>query len=210
MSHHVLAVAHAVADAESAAAFLCRVLDFVERESAAGWISVENGALRIRLVEIAANEPGSTLELVAETTDLASSAESLAAEGGEEIGEASWIAPDRQERRFACEHGLEIRLVRPYDEDERGELLPLPSRMEWEPAADLLARRVLRAVPVEFRDAARRRVTERAEALALADGDFEVTAEHAERGLLDATPEFQHESLRRRLADEKDALGESS
>jgi hypothetical protein len=98
--------------------------------------------------------------------------------------------------------GLCLYLCRALNEDEMGELLPLPANIPWDDAVDAMVRRVLRIVPVDFRTKARQRVTERAEYLTLEQGALLVDEAAAVRALQDITLDFQQRSLYEALRDE--------
>lgn len=202
-----LAVIHPVADPEATGAVLVGVLGFrVRSRDERGSIWVDNGALALRLVPGAGprgEPPERTLELEVETEDLDGAVETLRRKG--EVFEADAerrVANDRIERLVRLEGGVTVRLVRILTEDDLGHLPPLPANLVWEERSDLLVRRVLREVPLAFRQAARERATGRAEAVALREGRVEVDEASAVRGLVEATPEFQHERLQRALEDE--------
>lgn len=204
---YALAAIHPVADPEATGAVLAEALGFqVRSRDDRGTILVDNGALALRLVPGAAfgGEPSERpLELEVETEDLDGALETLRRKG--EILEAEderRVARDRIERLVRLAEGVTVRLVRILTEDDLGHLPPLPANLVWEERSDLLVRRVLREVPLAFRRAARERATGRAEAVALREGRVEVDEASAVRGLVEATPEFQHERLQRALEDE--------
>ncbi|MDQ6979301.1 MAG: hypothetical protein Q9M09_03875, partial [Mariprofundaceae bacterium] len=98
--------------------------------------------------------------------------------------------------------GLCLYLCRALNEDEMGDLLPLPVNIPWDVEVDAMVRRVLRIVPVDFRIKARQRVTERAEYLTLELGQLLVGEAEAVQALQDMTLDFQQRSLYEALRDE--------
>lgn len=200
---HAVAVSYPVADPRLTASRLADGLGFVVRESRGdGSVVVDNGAIAIRLAEAGEAEPPE-LEFEVETDDLELACEQLRVVAGVvAVAEDRRIGEDRIVRRVALEGGVVVSLTRVLDEDDLGILPPLPANLVWDENTDLLVRRVLRAVPLTFRPSARARVTERAEAVALESGDIEIGLDAAIQGLFDATPEFEHATLRQTLAEE--------
>ncbi|MFO1349295.1 MAG: DUF2621 family protein [Gammaproteobacteria bacterium] len=198
----VTAVVHAVADLEGAAAFFMEALDFREQSRGLNAIVVENGALAIRLVAAGENRAGE-LELEMTTADLdGAAAQWLQRQEVSQISAPAWVNPERMEMRLRAPHGVVLRLAREFDEDELGVLRDLPTSLDWMEEAESCVKRILRFVPVGFRDNARRRVTERAEHLAIKAGEVTVDKTTALRGLVLATPDFQIEGLRQSLRAE--------
>ncbi|MDG4549204.1 MAG: DUF2621 family protein [Candidatus Contendobacter sp.] len=198
------AVIHAVDDVARAAAFFRDVLDFQEHSQGRDWAQVENGALTIRLVaaDRFARAP-SDLELDLATPDVAAaSAALLEREGLEPLMAATWVSAERMEARLRAPHRVVLTLSRVFDEDARGILPELPTSLVWAEDAAMSIKRLLRFVPVSFREQARKRVTERAETLAITAGDVTVDQDIALRALIMTTPAFQHEGLRAALRDE--------
>lgn len=172
--------------------FLCDVLGFEHQPQDDGSCLVNNDA--IMLVLHVGN--ASPVELNLHTTDMAVDAARLLAlphvvaidETMQQQGRLCW-------QRFDADCGLRLRLCRTLDEDEMAILPPLPSNLPWDDAVDLCVRRVLRIVPVDFRDKARHRVTERAEFLCLAAGSLLVSEAFAVQALKDSTLDFQQREL---------------
>lgn len=203
-----------VRDPRGAADFLSQVLGFLVRVSSGdptegeeSW-RAENGALRLRLSPVSQSTatPGVTpVWLEVETESVAESLSILARRGDVRRFGDLVERSDGLEQRFHTDHGFGLVLCQELTEDDLCEPPPLPSSMDWCPEADRLVRAVLRRVPLTFRDAARRRATERAETLALAAGIPRVEEDRAVQALFDATPDFQHESLDEALADARRA-----
>lgn len=196
---HAVALAHPVDDPGRTAAVLVGALGFQWRKPVdAAEPVVENGALAIRLVSTADRAGGAArpLELDVETDDLDGGFEAIRRRATvTRAGEARWLAADRAVRRIELEGGIAVTLIRTLSEDDLHLLPPLPAALDWDEASDLLVRRVLRAVPLPFRDAARRRVTRCSEAVALEAGRVEVDVNAAVLGLAEVTPEYQYEEL---------------
>ncbi len=98
-------------------------------------------------------------------------------------------------QHFQTDCGLRLCLCRTLNEDELTILPPLATNLPWDEAVDLLVRRVLCIVPVDFRKQARERVTERAEFLCLTRGALLVGESDAIEALKDSTLDFQQREL---------------
>jgi len=194
---YATAVCASVPDPERATRFLTDVLHFTcEMRGDYWWAS--NGSMAVLL------QPGEgPAKLYLQCTDVAADAARLLTydavrEGKhplQQCGNLLWQSLDTD-----C--GLRLYLCRALNEDEMGELLPLPVNMPWDDVVNLMVRRVLRIVPVDFRTKARQRVTERAEYLTLEQGQLLVEEREAVRALQDATLDFQQRSLYEALRDE--------
>lgn len=198
------AVIHAVDDVEQAIAFFRDVLAFQERDRGSDWAQVENGALTVRLV--AANRfarAPNDLELDLATPNIpAAIAALLEQEGLELLMTATWVSPERMEARLRTPYRVVLTLSRTFDEDALGILPDLPTSLVWTEDAVASTQRLLRLVPVSFREQSRRRVTECAETLAIAAGGVTVDRDTALRALVMSTPAFQREGLRAALREE--------
>lgn len=203
---HAIALVHPVAEPRETASVLTGVLGFYRTEEGEeGSVVVDNGAVRLRLVRLEGlrRALAPPLELEVEAEDLDAATERLRSQLGGLRAEADRRAgADRLVRRLELGADVVVRLTRVLTEDDLGVLPPLPSGLDWHPEADRVVRRVLRSVPLIFRPAARERATRRAEELARERGEGRVGVATAVRGLADATPRFQHGTLRRALADE--------
>ncbi|MDQ6975404.1 MAG: hypothetical protein Q9M22_02435 [Mariprofundaceae bacterium] len=105
-------------------------------------------------------------------------------------------------QHFNTDCGLQLCLCRTLNEDELAVLPPLPKNLPWDEQVDSLVRHVLRIVPVDFRNKARARITERAEFLCLGEGDLLVTEGVAIQALKDATLDFQQRELYETLQEQ--------
>ncbi len=173
-------------------------LGFRRTQSASPGLLLENGSLALRLTQGQAERP---LRLEAQVRDLSSEAQALGAPWQAESEER--LDPHWARQRLHHPLGLTLTLLREYSEDELDLLPPLPTHLDWQPEAVAALQQVLRQVPLDFRDAARRRATERAEYLCVVDGGLAPEPHHALQGLVDVTPAFQHPLL----ADAIRALG---
>ncbi len=194
-----------VSEPELTATLLVESLGFQRREDeAGGTVVVDNGALVLRLArrdEGPLGGPAVALEV--ETDDLDGAVETLRRDGRVlSVDTDRRPRTDRVVRRVELAAEVVVYLVRTLSEDDLGVLPPLPSSLVWHERGDEIVRRVLCSVPLLFRRAARERVTRRAEAIALEAGLVEVGVLPAVRGLVEATPKFQHGTLRRALREQ--------
>lgn len=197
----IVAVIHAVERLEQAVSFFHNVLEFQENGRDDGWVQMENGALTVRLVPATHRYPQGELALEMETQDLPGAASLLLQQAGvSRLTGETRVSPERAEMRLRAPHGIQLTLVRHFDEDELGILPDLPSSLTWTTEADTCIKHILRFVPIIFRGLARRRVTEYAERLTVSAGKHTVDRHTALRSLVRATPAFQHERLRAELA----------
>ena len=88
-----------------------------------------------------------------------------------------------------------LTLTRDFNEDELGVFPPLPMSLDWDADAGRCIQKILRVVPLSFRQVARVRITEKAEMLAAEEGSVTVNLDCAIKALAEATPVFQHPSL---------------
>lgn len=200
----IVSIIHVVVDVEQAADFLIDVLNFQERSRTQDSVQVDNGALSVRLVTTGIMARAkTTLELEMSTEDLPAAAQHYQAIAGVEIlTEPQRLSQEQLEMRLQGPQNIIITLSKTFDEDELAILLPLPTSLDWHEDAEIAVQRLLRIVPLGFREQARQRVTEQAEMAAAYNGEVTVDQLTAIRSLAQATPTFQHQALREALAVE--------
>jgi len=206
---YAVAMVVRVSDPGRTADVLEGALGFQRQEGGPGEGAVlDNGAIALRLEPRAGRsrqlEGGSSgVELQVETDDLDGALDTLSHRATVlRRGPDRRPAENRIVREIELAGEVTVHLVRSLTEDDLGILPPLPASLVWREESDGLVRRVLRSVPLTFREAARSRVTRRAESIALEAGFVEVGLLPAVRGLAEATPAFQHATLRKALDDE--------
>lgn len=178
-------------DPAAGARFLSEALSFAAEQTRDGSWLLESGSNSLLLQE----GDGPASEVIVVCKDVASESSALLAFDGVTATGPVVHGFHRVERRLHCDFGLEIRLIKDLDEDERQELLPLPASLEWDERADGIVRRILRIVPLGFRAKARERVTHAAELVAVEEGELCVGERHALRGLARATLPAQYDIL---------------
>jgi len=190
-----IAVVFYVADPELAAGFLRRAFDFettVRDQS----LCSSNGAIAI----VFEQGEGTAPRLELQCDDLATEVQRLLAMDGivEAPAPKNTHTPpprDRLECLLDAECGLKLMLFQQLDEDDLGDLLPLPASLPWDAKADELVRELLRLVPVWVRDGARRRATEHAEYLTVESGRLDVCVQTALKAFVACTLPSHRESL---------------
>ena len=191
------AVIHHVNDLSGAESFLSDALGFNQQTPTDNGVLVENGALAIRLVQTAeAKAVTASLNLEIQTSDIAKTTAKLRGiPSVQVIDERVQISQQRVETRLQGSHGIVITLAQEFNEDDLGILPPLPTSLDWQKNAEDCIKQVLPQVPIGFRQAARVRITERAEMLAAEEGLITVNIAQAVKSLAQVTPLFQHQVL---------------
>jgi len=176
---------------ESTAIFLKNALNFqIEYRSSYGWW-VENGSVTIILQAGNANNP--CIEI--QCTHIETDSEHLLQRPDIQAMTAIQQHQNRIEQQLLCDCGIILRLSKVLNEDEMGELLSLPSSLPWDNKTDVCTRRILRIVPLSFREKARERVTQRAEYIAVEAGSLMVQETHAMQAFVEITLDFQYQAL---------------
>lgn len=191
------AIIHHVDDLFMAESFLIDILGFNQKCITTDGVLIENGALTIRLVQVANKQSVlATMNLEMQTKNI-SQATSEYTEKPEILliqGQIQ-VNPYRIETHLQGPQGILITLVQEFNEDDLGILCPLPITLDWHIEAVECIQKILLQVPLGFRQLARSRITERAEMLTAEHELITVDIDHAVRALALATPLFQHRSI---------------
>lgn len=192
----VTAIIHRVENLGTASDFFCTALGFYPAQNQGeNSCLLENGAVTLRLLNDAGINPGMlNLELYSKHLDADSQA-LLAFPGVSLISDNIQINPFRLETRLQAPHSVVITLFQEFNEDELGILPALPISLDWEEQAVNCIQQLLTYVPIDFRQLARTRITERAEVLAAEQGEINVDLNIAVQALAETTPHFQHPTL---------------
>lgn len=191
----VTTIIHPVANPIAAAAFLCNTLGFQKKSSSTDALVVDNGSVAVRLVLRPALEQG-VLNVELHTQNLGDATTTLLALPAVTLLQARIaIGNTRLESRLQGPHGIIITVAQEFTEDELDILPPLPTSLIWDGQAESCIRQILRLIPIDFRDGARLRITEKAEMLAGENAAITVTLDNALQALADITPHFQHPLL---------------
>lgn len=196
---HALSIVHSVEALEASVGFFGGTLALPVRAQGEGWAVVDNGSIALRLEARGRSSQTLVLELSSPEPVLAA-AGLLLDPAVERLSQVEWVSATRQEVRLAARlHQVELVLARTYDEDELGIVPELPTRLPWESDATTIVQSLLRDVPVVFRVSARSKITERAEYLSVLGGALDVGVSCAVQAVVQVTPAFQLERLRRSL-----------
>jgi hypothetical protein len=192
----VTAIVHQVENPDKAADFFCSVLGFYPAQNQNNHgLLLENGAVTVRLVSDSCIIP-TPLHLELYSKHLEENSQALL--GFPEvslISEKVRVSPYRLETRLQAPHGLVITLFKEFNEDDLGILPALPIFLDWENQAIKCVQQLLTYIPIDFRQLARTRITERAEVLAAEQGEISVVLNIAVQALAETTPHFQHPTL---------------
>lgn len=196
---HPLAAQATVVHLDRASGFLEVALGFPVRSRSAAAAEHDNGSIVVRLV---AGRYSSQLSLVLMAPNLGEAAQALLAHRGVTLQqEEDWVSPCRKEITVCYDGWLELVLARDFNEDELGLSPELPTDLEWDPKALALLQSLVTRVPIPYRAGARLKSTRGAEALTLEKGEVVVQPFEAVRGMVRATPVFQHPTLWRALRE---------
>ena len=179
--------------------FLCDHLGFslVNQDNTS--ITVNNGALGIRFVRDSNSDNIVCLDL--ETTNMGTGAEKLVSLGFEPTNEMKRTEMFRDEQRFTGPFGLTISLHKVLTEDDLGIQPDLDLTLDWEEYAEELAKTLITHVAIHFRNSARKKMVKQAEALALVEGNTEVSVDDMVTAFLYTTPYFKQDDLQKLLLD---------
>ena len=178
-------------NAEKTAFFLSDFLNFnIEKKDDQWWAN--NGSIQLCITDNASPEYGT---LCIQSTNFDADIEQATNHPD--------LAPTRETCRtkntlsqlFYCTHGINLLIFHELDEDERGELIPLPITLDWPDDTLAITQRILTVTPVAFREKARIETTEQAEYAAVTEGNLQVSLANAMTALCNITPNFQHRAL---------------
>ena len=197
----ITAIIHPVTNLISASAFLCKNLGFSQKNAREGWVIVENGAVTVRLV-LTTDTITTPLNLELQTKELQQTTQELLA-----LNEVSLVAENiqanvfRLENHLICPHHLLITVFKLSDEDALNIIPPLPMCLDWDDEVVECVQVLLKLVPIDFRDLARVKMTEKAEILASQQGLITVEMSHAIEAMAACSPPFQYPALEAALKE---------
>ena len=187
-------VIHVVSNIEDAATLLAR-FGFNHEESGPGYALLSNGSMAIRLVDDAAAISG-TLNLDVRSTALTEDKERLVNdEGFTVLREIHFPHTHRTECTLAAPYNIHITLSRRLTEDDLGDLPSLSNTIAWDDNATLTAQQLIRMVPVDFREHARKRMVQTAEQYCAEAEAASVNLDMAVRAVIKISPKFQRKHI---------------
>jgi len=189
--HFAIATRLYVPNPEAAAQCLKNHLGFqIEYRTAYGWWA-ENGSVAVILQ--ASDMTHALLEV--QCSDIKNDAASLLQHSDIHAVSDMRQEGNRIEQTLQCDCGITLVLSKALSEDDMDELIPLPASLAWDEKVDEQSRRMLRIVPLSFREKARLQITERAEYIAVEQGELCVQENHAMQAFVDITLDFQYQAL---------------
>ena len=191
-------VVHNVRNLEQVLDLLVQGLDFQVESQRDQTCVLNNGAITIRLTCDNSLDQG-VLHLSMETNDLAESCDYLTGLQFTALAEEHWVSVYRKELPMQGPHGIHITLARNYNEDELGIVPDLPMSLEWREEAESIIKKLLALVPISFRDSARCKITQKAEADTIVEGETIVGLDSAMKAIVYCTPAFRMQELRENM-----------
>jgi len=195
----VSAINHSHDDMRGVSDFLCEHFEFTMIYHDSSSITVNNGLLSIRFMHNDNIKPSVNLDL--ESTDIAAGSERLITLGLNPLTEIIDSDMFRKEQQFEGPYGLHINLHQVLTEDDLGIHPELNKTLDWEPKAEEMAKSILTHVTIHFRNPARKKMVQQAEAFALIEGNLHVTKDDMISAFLYTTPYFKQDDLQKILID---------
>jgi len=196
----VSSINHEVSDVKATSQLLCDHFDFAESYVSTNSITVTNGVLIIQLHQSNAVQ-SAILCLDYQSDDLETASKRLLNIGFNQKGVVEKKTSYRHQILFTGEFGINILLYQLFTEDDLGIDIDLPISINWEPNTISIVQLLLKEVPLNFRDQARKKAVERAESIAITEGDLQVSFNIAVQSFVDITPNNKHSSLLKRLQE---------
>jgi len=182
-------------DLQALQTILIDALEFTMTAQGKGFSVLENGALRIRLVHNS-DKAGQLLNLEISSTDIEVAIKFYQQYGFIQTGDLHWVHCAREEVTMQAELPICLVISRDYNEDELGIMPELQTSLEWHKDALLITQRLVKTIPINFRDIARGKIISMAEADTIVVGQIEVNQQRAIDAIIKVTPNFQHEALK--------------
>ena len=152
---------------------------------------LSNGSLCLRL---ARGEPSAVLEL--QCSNLKQDAAQLLQHSSiEKRTEIVHMHNHLEQHLYCADICIALILSQPLSEDDRNELVALPTTLPWQAGMIEKAQYILRATPLAFREKARENIVQQAEYKAVEEGGLEVLEPHVMQAFVKITPPFQHQTL---------------
>lgn len=186
-----------VTDLARARRFYAEALGFEVKAEGDGYVDLDAGTVRLRLVETRSAQHKVDLRVQSQRVE---SALDLLVSRGARLLQAATRTPDQQ--LIGAVHdpdGHTLHVWRELSEDEYDFVPELPKRLVWHPEAEELLKSLLKSVPALFRMLARHKVAAMSEELASATRL--VTREEVIRGFILASPKVTRGRNRKPLID---------
>jgi catechol 2,3-dioxygenase-like lactoylglutathione lyase family enzyme len=186
-----------VVDLARARRFYVETLRFEPRAEGAGWLDLESGNAKVRLVESKQLEHPVALRVQSPTVEAA--IDLLLQRGAKLVYAAARTPEQHLVGAVRDPDGNTVYVWRELTEDEYDAVPELPKQLVWQADAEALLKSLLKSVPALFRALARRRVAAMAEELAART--HVVTREEVIRGFILASPKITRGRNRKPLVD---------
>ena len=186
-----------VSDLGRARRFYVDALGFASRSEGAGWVDLESGGAKLRLVET--RRPEHLVALRVQSPTVEAGLDYLVERGAKLLYRAMRTPEHELVGAVRDPDGNSVYLWRELSEDEYEIVPELPKQLVWQADAEELLKSLLKRVPVLFRALARRRVVAVTEELA--ESTRVVTREEVIRGFILASPKVTRERNRKPLIE---------
>lgn len=170
-------------------------LGFTKLKAGTGWIDVESGTVRLRLIETP--NPKGNVAIRLQSRDVKCAYESLLGHGLTSLCEPMRTPDQELVAAVIDADGNTLSVWRDLTEDEYDLEPELPKQLQWEDDATALLQSLLKSVPVMFRSLARRKVARNAEWYAQASK--RVVVDHVVRAFIISNAKFTRDRVRKPL-----------
>lgn len=180
-----------------AAQFLCQHLGFSFIGEDDKSVTLNNGALSIRLHDSDLEEL--PLHLDVEASEYRETIDEFKKIGFQPTTDHSHPTQFRLEQSFKGPHGMTVTIYQTLTEDDLNIPTELKQTLDWQEDAVSLAQILLKYVSISFRELARKKMVLQAESFALIEGTMEVTKDFMITAFLYTTPYFKQDDLQNLL-----------
>jgi catechol 2,3-dioxygenase-like lactoylglutathione lyase family enzyme len=170
-------------------------LGFTKNKTGTGWLDIESGTVRLRLVE--SESPKHRVAIRVQTRDVALAYKTLLEHGLTGLYEPMRTPDQELVAAVVDADGNTLSLWRDLTEDEYDVEPELPKQLVWADEASALLQSMLKSVPVMFRALARRKITRNAEWYA--QGTQRVVIDHVVRAFIISNAKFTRDRVRKPL-----------
>jgi catechol 2,3-dioxygenase-like lactoylglutathione lyase family enzyme len=170
-------------------------LGFVKSKAGTGFIDIESGTVRLRLIE--SENPKQRVAIRVQSRDVALAYKILLDRGLTGLYEPMRTADLELVAAVVDADGNTLSLWRDLTEDEYDVEPELPKQLQWADEASALLQSMLKSVPAMFRGLARRKITKNAEWYA--QGTRRVVIDHVVRAFIISNAKFTRDRVRKPL-----------
>ncbi|MDH5631639.1 MAG: DUF2621 family protein [Gammaproteobacteria bacterium] len=182
-----------VGDLERATRFWCDTLGLTETKKGEGFVDVDSGSVKLRLVQSANITSTTTIRINA--GDIQAAYDALIAAGTRPLHEPVQTPDLELVAAVKDPDGHTVLVWRDLTEDEYDFVPDLPTESQWQTEAEILLKQLLTHVPALFRATARKRCTRTIEELGTLENTV-IGRDQVIRGYILASPKFMRHNLR--------------